>query len=138
MAWVRAEIRNYDRLEDKFKMLKTRLEVKNNIFGVTFTAPYAVTIHENVEMAWRGKPRRSGIGAYWGPQGEAKYLENAVRRLRNNGTLGRIISDAIRAKLTVIQGMRKMAERILREAADHVPVEYGKLKKSGKIIQRRS
>ena len=138
MAWVRAEIRNYAKLQDKFKLLKTRFEVKSNKFSVTFTAPYAVYVHEKIEMVWRGKPRKSGIGVYWGPAGEAKYLENAVRRLRNTGTLAKIIKDAVRRKMTVLQGMRKMAERILFEASMHVPVEYGVLKKSGKIIQRKS
>lgn len=45
---------------------------------IGFTAPYAVAIHENMEQKLKGKPRPSGIGKYWGPSGEPKYLQNAV------------------------------------------------------------
>jgi hypothetical protein len=44
---------------------------------VGYTASYATYVHENLEMKWRGKPRRSGIGEYWGPHGESKFLEKA-------------------------------------------------------------
>lgn len=46
------------------------------------TAFYAVYVHENVEMKWRGKPRKKPHkGLYWDPQGEAtaKFLEIAIR-----------------------------------------------------------
>lgn len=45
---------------------------------VGFSAAYAVFVHENMEAKWRGKPRRSGLGVYWGPAGEPRYLANAV------------------------------------------------------------
>lgn len=50
----------------------------NMAVEVGFTAAYALWVHENLAMAWKGRPRRSGKGVYWGPQGEAKFLENAV------------------------------------------------------------
>lgn len=46
-------------------------------FEVGYTSNYAVYVHENLEMKWEGKPRRSGIGVYWGPRGENKFLEKA-------------------------------------------------------------
>lgn len=46
---------------------------------VGFSAAYAFWVHENVEAKWRGKKRKSGNGVYWGPKGEPKYLENALR-----------------------------------------------------------
>jgi hypothetical protein len=46
-------------------------------FEVGYTASYAVYVHENLEMKWAGKPRGSGIGVYWGPHGESKFLEKA-------------------------------------------------------------
>jgi hypothetical protein len=46
-------------------------------FEVGYTSSYAVYVHENLEMKWEGMPRRSGIGVYWGPHGENKFLEKA-------------------------------------------------------------
>jgi hypothetical protein len=45
---------------------------------VGFTSAYALWVHENIEMKLKGKDRPSGLGQYWGPKGEAKYLENAL------------------------------------------------------------
>lgn len=50
------------------------------IVEVGFTAEYAPWVHENLEMKLAGKPRPSGKGVYWGPQGEARFLANAVER----------------------------------------------------------
>lgn len=46
---------------------------------IGFTAPYALAIHENMEQKLKGKPRPSGIGVYWGPSGQPKFLESAAR-----------------------------------------------------------
>jgi len=45
---------------------------------VGYEAAYAPFVHENLEMKLAGQPRPSGLGRYWGPQGEAKFLENAA------------------------------------------------------------
>ncbi len=58
---------------------KTR-EGLSPLVEVGFTAAYAPYVHENLAMKWRGQPRRSGKGVYWGPQGEARFLSNAVER----------------------------------------------------------
>jgi hypothetical protein len=50
---------------------------EKSTWEVGYTAHYAVYVHENLEMKWRGKPRASGIGVYWGPRGESKFLEKA-------------------------------------------------------------
>lgn len=52
--------------------------------SVAYLAPYALVVHELVGMKLRGKPRPSGIGAYWDPRGrgQAKFLEEPARRLR--------------------------------------------------------
>lgn len=46
---------------------------------VGFSAAYAFYVHENLEQKWKGQERRSGLGQYWGPKGEPKFLENALR-----------------------------------------------------------
>ena len=50
------------------------------VVEIGFTASYAPYVHENLEMKWKGQRRRSGKGVYWGPQGEARFLANAVTR----------------------------------------------------------
>lgn len=45
---------------------------------VGFSAKYAAFVHENLEAKWKGRPRKSGKGVYWGPAGEPRYLYNAV------------------------------------------------------------
>lgn len=45
---------------------------------VGYSSAYAIFVHENLEMKLKGKPRPSGLGVYWGPKGEAKFLENAL------------------------------------------------------------
>ena len=49
------------------------------VVEVGYGADYAVYVHENLEQVLKGKPRPSGIGVYWGPEGEPKFLENAAR-----------------------------------------------------------
>jgi len=49
-----------------------------NTVEVVYGAEYAAHVHENVEMKLQGQPRPSGLGEYWGPSGEAKFLEKAV------------------------------------------------------------
>jgi hypothetical protein len=46
---------------------------------VGYTAAHAVFLHENMEQKLKGKPRPSGLGVYWGPNGQPKFLESAAR-----------------------------------------------------------
>ncbi len=51
---------------------------------VGYKANYALMVHENVEMAGQGKPRRPPHkGLYWDPQGKAKakFLEDPFKEL---------------------------------------------------------
>ena len=51
--------------------------------GYSSAAPYALYVHEKVEMKWKGLPRKHGKGRYWDPQGraQAKFLEGPAREL---------------------------------------------------------
>jgi hypothetical protein len=62
---------------------------------VGFGAAYALYVHENLEQKLKGEPRKSGKGVYWGPDGEPKFLENALRR--SNGDILKIVQK--RAKI---------------------------------------
>lgn len=50
---------------------------------VGFSAAYALWIHENKEQALKGKPRKSGLGVYWGPAGKPRYLAGAAEAKRS-------------------------------------------------------
>jgi hypothetical protein len=45
---------------------------------VGYSAAYALFVHENMEQKLAGEPRPSGLGEYWGPKGEPKFLESTV------------------------------------------------------------
>lgn len=60
----------------------TRKETEDSVV-VGYSAVYARRVHENLEQKLKGQPRKSGIGVYWGPEGEPKYLEKAFRRSRS-------------------------------------------------------
>lgn len=51
---------------------------KAHVVQVGFGSSYAAAVHENMEQKWKGKPRKSGLGQYWGPEGEPKFLEKAI------------------------------------------------------------
>ena len=63
---------------------------------VGFTAAYAAFVHENLEQTLKGKPRPSGKGVYWGPQGEPRFLANAV--VRNEDEIVRRVAEASEIK----------------------------------------
>lgn len=64
-----------------------------NKVEVGFSAEYALDIHERMEMRARGKPRPSGLGVYWGPAGQPKYLESVLVEKRKE-ILGFIADEA--------------------------------------------
>lgn len=69
---------------------------------VGFTAAYAAAVHENVEMKLAGKPRPNRKGhpkgtVYWGPKGEAKFLEKAVRRAEQG--LARGLANSVKKRV---------------------------------------
>lgn len=55
-----------------------------NVIEIGFTAAYALFVHENMEQKLKGKPRPSGLGVYWGPEGEPQFLTNALKRQSKN------------------------------------------------------
>lgn len=49
---------------------------------VGYTAAYALFVHENMQQKFKGQPRPSGLGYYWGPHGQPKFLESALLDLQ--------------------------------------------------------
>lgn len=109
---------------------KVRKETKNR-FVVGFAAPYAKYVHENVEMKLKGQPRPSGIGVYWGPHGQAKFLEEPARTMRKQ--IAARIVEVTRNTKSINRGLYSGAVLLRDEAKERVPVEYGVLKASAFI-----
>lgn len=53
-----------------------------NAVEIVYHQAYAAYVHENVDMKLKGTPRPSGLGDYWGPAGEAKFLERPLMESR--------------------------------------------------------
>lgn len=101
---------------------------------IEFSAVQARAIHENVRMKWRGRPRPIKLGGvYWGPSGEAKFLDKAQRLAVANGQLRRIILGTLKGGGSLRQGSIQAALYVLREAKLRVPVITGKLRDSGVV-----
>lgn len=93
---------------------------------VGYTADYAIYVHENLEMKWKGRPRRSGIGHYWGPGSRrSKFLEHPARAMGKE--LAAIIRRAMLAGATLSQALFMAGLRLQRESQLLVPIEYGNL-----------
>lgn len=99
---------------------------------VGYQAKYALHVHENLEMKWRGLPRkgRDAKGHYWDPQGvgQSKYLEQPAREM--SSLLGKIVRQAVKTGNTLLEGLL-MAGRELQKASQKlVPVDLENLKGS--------
>ena len=99
--------------------------------NVGFKAPYALYVHENTEMKWQGLPRKSGIGVYWGPHGQAKFLEEPARELKPQ--IAARIVQVTRSTKSVFRGLYSGGVLLRNAAQKLVPVEYGELHDSAFI-----
>lgn len=115
---------------------------------VGYQAAYALFIHENIEMKWKGLPRdrsvrkhkteqnvvttghreTEGKGVFWGPNGQAKYLEQPARELAS--TLGKIVRQAVKAGNTLLEGLLMAGRYLQKESQKLVPVDTTNLKQS--------
>jgi len=114
---------------------------------VGYTANYALYVHENIEMKWRGFPRNMSIrkgedgvaytgynqigkwrGLFWGPAGQAKFLEQPARTM--TGVLSDIVAVALKAKKTMAQALLLAGLRLQRESQKLVPIDTGNLRAS--------
>ena len=103
---------------------------------VGFTANYALWVHENVEMKWQGLPRRKPAkGVYWGPAGQAKFLEQPARMLAPE--LSKMVVTALRKGSTMAQALLIAGLRLQRESQKLVPIDTGNLKNSAFTRQEK-
>lgn len=142
------EIKNLQSLVGKLKNLAAKADKEGHATVlVGYTANYALYVHENVEMKWRGFPRNMGIrkgedgiaytgyketgrwrGLFWGPAGQAKFLEAPARTL--TGVLSDIVAVAMKAKKTMAQALLLAGLRLQRESQQLVPIDTGNLRAS--------
>lgn len=97
---------------------------------VEFTAPYAAYVHELVGMKLKGKPRPSGIGRYWDPQGQAtaRFLTKAGEELRSQ--MQDVIARTLKRGHHLWQALEQHARKVGKLAQKKAPVETGKLRAS--------
>lgn len=126
-----AEVLNLSGLRTKLLLKYKQAARDADVVGlVGYTAAYAIWVHEMPNNDSFGTPRPSGLGVYWGPRGQPKFLEEPARRLANDGTLGNIVARAAKSGKSVKEAILLACLRIQRESQMVVPVEYGNLRAS--------
>lgn len=97
---------------------------------VGYRAPYALAVHENIEMAGQGLPRRSGHGLYWDPQGkaQAKFLEQPAREYKR--AIAEHIRRVTKQSKSLRQGLLSGGRILMIASQELVPVDTGELKAS--------
>jgi CRISPR/Cas system-associated exonuclease Cas4 (RecB family) len=87
---------------------------KRVVVAVGFTQAYAIYVHEDMEAHH--------------PVGQAKYLEQPARELRQD--LGNIVTTILKAGESLSHALLTAGLRLQREAQELVPVDTGALKAS--------
>lgn len=114
-------------IRNLLKQLKKAEET--NVRGIVgYTAKYALWVHESVGMVLKGLPRPKKRGVYWGPKGQAKFLEQPFRTMRDE--LYDLVLQTVRAGKTLRQGIMIACLRLQRESMKLVPIVTGNLRAS--------
>ena len=112
---------------------------------VGYTSKYALWVHENRAMKWRGFPRDRSVrkegslaitgfsgskkkGLFWGPRGRAGFLLDVMREMKDE--LFRIILTACQKKVKFGKALLLAGLRLQRESQLNVPVDLGTLRAS--------
>lgn len=103
------------------KSLKGKVKVTAN---VVYTAPYAMYVHENLEID-------HPIHADHNCRGQAKYLEQPARKYAKD--MAAMIAKMIKNKRSVREAVVKAATILLKLSQKLVPVDTGRLKRSGRV-----
>jgi hypothetical protein len=126
---IQTTIEGLGNLQNKLQQLAKNAEaLQQKSVVVGYTSSYAVPVHENVEMKLKGKPRPSGIGKYWGPRGQPKYLEQPAREMEPE--LRRIIEETAQRTGDVLKGLYLAGLKLQGASQKRVPIEYGFLRAS--------
>lgn len=90
-------------------------------FAVTYTAPHAVHVHEDMEAHH--------------DNGQAKYLEQPIRE--HVSKMSAMVKEHMAKGKTLNQALRLVGEWLLEQSKALVPVDTGELKNSGRVDVRR-
>lgn len=150
-----AKIENIKAVYKRLEKMEKRVTKPRVSVVVGYNANYALSVHERIEMKWKGLPRGAGFsrdsqgrvivsrkvtetgtvggggkGFYWDPQGraQAKFLEQPARELRRE--LSAIIETAVKNGATLEHALFMAGLRLQRESQRLVPVDTGNLKAS--------
>jgi hypothetical protein len=148
-----AVVQGADRLEAILtKLIADAKRDGEPIVAVGYTAKYALAVHEDEEMKWKGfsrdprirriemggdaskarpRPRkREPKGKFWDPQGrgQAKFLEGPARR--DAHIMRNIVANAILKGMTLSQALLLAGLHLQGESQKLVPVDTGNLKSS--------
>lgn len=127
-----------EKVQKVIAVLKGRMNANSASAVVGYTAKYALWVHENRAMKWKGKPRgggrdskgrfKKGRGVYWGPRGRAGFLLDVARE--QSAELGRVVFEALRKGRTMAEAVLAAGLRLQRESQRNVPVDTGALRAS--------
>ena len=144
---IAAKVEGVERVLAALKQLARERISENCVVG--YTAAYALWVHENRAMKWRGYPRdrsvrrsdeggqtiartgfaaSQGKGLFWGPKGRAGFLLDVAREMSSE--LGQMVFKGLKRGLTVGKALLLAGLRLQRESQLNVPVEFGALRAS--------
>jgi hypothetical protein len=109
-----------ERVNAVIESLKAKAQKAKNDTNVSvaigYTQAYAIYVHENLEAKH--------------PVGQAKFLEQPMRQLSNDGTFKKILLNAARAKHSIAEGLVLCGLRLQADSQKLCPVDTGALKNS--------
>ena len=144
---IKVEIKGVERVLNRLKKLIQERESSSVVVG--YTAKYALWVHENRAMKWRGYPRDRSVrrddtgqatiartdykpskarGLFWGPHGRAGFLLDVMREMATE--LQGIVLKAMKRKVAFGKALLLAGLRLQRESQQNVPVEFGNLRAS--------
>ena len=119
---IKALIRNFETLK------KVADHERSDSVEVVYTARYAIYVHDNQEMKLEGEDRPSGLGDYWGPEGQSNFLLGPAYEMMPE--LRRVIAKVYKATGSLTKGLLLAGLRLQSASQKLVPVEYGHLRGS--------
>lgn len=119
-------------LKQKLRTMAARQQKQSDaVVKVGYEANYAVYVHENLQMKWKGLPRQKPHkGNYWDPQGrgQSKFLEQPAREYADR--IGAVVREAYKKTHNMVQSLLMGGFLLQRESMKLVPVDTGNLKAS--------
>ncbi len=110
-------VKAFTKVAGNIKNIKEQVKKNKIIFAVTYTAPYAAKIHEDLEM-----PHSNG---------QAKFLEKPLRE--NAKRLSLKVKELVASGKTLRQALLIVGHELLEISQALVPVDTGNLRDSGKV-----